>query len=51
MIAKWKEKWIKSDTVKEIYQARWVWYHTLLAIELGVIILLQFAVLITLISQ
>lgn len=32
MIGPWREKWIKSKVVKEIYEARWVWYHTLLAI-------------------
>lgn len=41
-------KWNKSETVKEIYQARWVWYHTILAIELLIIIFLQIGILVIL---
>ena len=29
-----------NKKVLEIYQARWVWYHTLLAVELAIIILI-----------
>lgn len=25
----------ENDTVQEVYKARWVWYHTILAIEIG----------------
>lgn len=25
---------VENETVSDIYQSRWVWYHTILAIEL-----------------
>lgn len=34
--------------VQEVYQARWVWYHTILAIELLIIIFLLAGILIKL---
>ena len=36
-----------KDTFKvnQVYQARWVWYHTILAIELLIIIFIQIAIL------
>jgi hypothetical protein len=43
-IDKFIEKRADNDTEKEIYQARWVWYHTILSllmlIVLGIFILL-----------
>ncbi len=38
----------ENDTVQEVYKARWVWYHTILAIEIAftnVLLLLILAVL------
>lgn len=32
--------------VNEVYQARWVWYHTILAVELLIIIFLLTGILI-----
>ena len=29
------EKLPESDEVDKVYQARWVWYHTILAIEIA----------------
>ena len=43
---KLREKWINSKTVHEIYAARWVWYHSILAVELLIIIFLLIGVLI-----
>lgn len=31
---------------KQIYEARWVWYHTILAVELLIIIFIQIGILI-----
>lgn len=41
-----RERFIKNETVREVYEARWVWYHTLLSIELFILIILQVAILI-----
>ncbi len=41
-----RNKWIKSKTVHEIYAARWIWYHTLMAVELLIIIILLIGILI-----
>lgn len=46
MIGPFKERWVKSKVVKEVYEARWVWYHTILAFELLIIIILLIGVLI-----
>ena len=34
--------------VKQIYEARWVWYHTIMAVELLLIIILLTGILIKL---
>ena len=34
-----------NKKVLEIYQARWVWYHTILAAELFVLIIIQLLIL------
>ena len=44
----WKElrqKLFYNKTVKEVYQGRWVWYHTILAVELFLIIIIQLLIL------
>ena len=42
------DKLPESDEVDKVYQARWVWYHTILAVEIAftnVLLLLILAVL------
>ena len=34
-----------NKKVLEVYQARWVWYHTILAAELFILIIIQLLVL------
>jgi hypothetical protein len=34
-----------NKKVLEVYQARWVWYHTILAAELFILIVIQLLVL------
>jgi hypothetical protein len=34
-----------NKKVLEVYQARWVWYHTILAAELFIIIIVQVLIL------
>ena len=34
-----------APTTKKIYEARWVWYHTILAFELLIIIIIQLLIL------
>tara|TARA_R110002020_G_scaffold76452_1_gene193742 strand:- start:261 stop:425 length:165 start_codon:yes stop_codon:yes gene_type:complete len=34
-----------NKKVLEVYQARWVWYHTILAAELFVLIIIQLLIL------
>lgn len=41
-----KEKLIRNREIQEVYQARWVWYHTILALELLILIMLQIAILV-----
>ena len=38
----------ETFSVNKVYQARWVWYHTILAIELLIIIILLTGILIKL---
>ena len=44
----WKElqqKLFYNKTVKQVYEGRWVWYHTILVIELFLIIIIQLLIL------
>jgi hypothetical protein len=44
----WKElrqKLFYNKTVKQAYETRWVWYHTILAVELFLIIIIQLLIL------
>ncbi len=34
-----------NDTVKQVYESRWVWYHTILAVELLLIIIILLLIL------
>jgi|TARA_R110000772_G_scaffold45143_2_gene103561 hypothetical protein len=36
----------ESFKVRKIYQARWVWYHTILAVELLIIIFVLLGILV-----
>ena len=38
-------KWWYSPKVKKGYEARWVWYHTILVFELFLIIIIQLLML------
>ena len=38
-------KWWYSPKVKKVYEARWVWYHTILVFELFLIIIIQLLIL------
>ena len=40
-----------EPTEKEIYQARWVWYHTILAFEIAFTNILLIAILVAVLSQ
>lgn len=40
------EKLPETDEVEKVYQARWVWYHTILAVELLFTNLLLLALLV-----
>jgi len=40
------QKWWGAPNVKKIYEARWVWYHTILVFELFLIIIIQLLILI-----
>jgi len=40
-----------SEKARRIYEVRWVWYHTLMAVELLVIIILLFLMLLSMSSQ
>jgi len=51
MIGPWRDRWLKSKTVKEVYEARWVWYHTLLAVEIAIMMLLLVIIEITLLVK
>jgi len=39
------QKWWYNPNVKKIYEARWVWYHTILVFELFLIIIIQLLIL------
>ena len=39
------------DTEEEIYRARWVWYHTILAIEIMFTNILLIAILVAILLQ
>jgi hypothetical protein len=44
----WKElrqKLFYNKTVKHLYEGRWVWYHTILVVELFLIIIIQLLIL------
>ena len=43
-----RDKLFYNKTVKEVYQGRWVWYHTILGIELFIIIVLLTGILVVL---
>ena len=38
----------KALTIDNAYKTRWVWYHTILGIELLIVILVQLAILVLL---
>lgn len=38
----------KALTIDNAYKTRWVWYHTILGIELLIVILIQLAILVLL---
>jgi hypothetical protein len=40
-----------EPTEKEIYQARWVWYHTILAVEIAFTNILLIAILVSVILK
>ena len=40
----WKQ-WFSAD---KIYEARWVWYHTILAVELAIVIILLLGIYLSL---
>ena len=40
-----RNKLFYNKTVKEVYQGRWVWYHTILVVELFLIIIIQLLIL------
>lgn len=44
-----KEEYDPNDlSIKNAYATRWIWYHTILGIELLIVILIQLAILIVL---
>jgi len=47
-IDKFIEKRADNDTEKEIYQARWVWYHTILSILMLIVCLILLGIFILL---
>ena len=51
-MTKYEMKWdqlknalLFNKTVSEVYASRWVWYHTILAFELLLIIIIQLLIL------
>lgn len=42
-----KEKVLFNKTVKNVYESRWVWYHTILSVELFLIIIILLLMLAT----
>jgi fatty acid desaturase len=41
-----KEKMLLNKKVKDVYESRWVWYHTILVVELFLIIIIQLLILV-----
>ena len=44
----WKDPDPEEISIDNAYKTRWVWYHTILGIELLVVILVQLAILVLL---
>ena len=44
----WKDPDPEELSIDNAYKTRWVWYHTILGIELLVVILVQLAILVLL---
>jgi len=44
----WREPSPDQLTIENAYKTRWVWYHTILGIELLIVILIQLAILVIL---
>lgn len=44
----WQDPDPDDLTVDNAYKTRWIWYHTILGIELLIVILIQLAILIVL---
>ena len=42
------DKLPETDEVDKVYQARWVWYHTILAVEIAFTNILLLAILVVL---
>ena len=42
------DKLPQTDEVDKVYQARWVWYHTILAVEIAFTNILLLAILVVL---
>jgi len=42
----WKKAILYNKTVSDVYESRWVWYHTILVVELFIIILIQLLILV-----
>ena len=42
------DKLPQNDEVEKVYQARWVWYHTILAVEIAFTNILLLAILVVL---
>jgi hypothetical protein len=44
----WKDPDPEDLSIDNAYKTRWVWYHTILGIELLIVILVQLAILVLL---
>ena len=44
----WEEPDPEDLNVENAYKTRWIWYHTILGIELLIVILIQLAILVVL---
>ena len=44
----WREPNPDDLTIENAYKTRWVWYHTILGLELLIVILIQLAILLLL---
>ncbi len=40
-----KDKLAHNKAIRQAYESRWVWYHTILALELLILIVIQIATL------